>query len=278
MIIDSHQHYWKLQRNDYGWLTPNSGLLYSDFLPEDLKGELKQYGIDKTIVVQAAPTIAETEFLLELAREDNTIAGVVGWLDFEADDFREQFERLRQYSKFIGVRPMIQDLPDDWILQKRIMSNIQHLIDHKFPMDLQLRPRHLTYILKLLEQFPDLKAVIDHLAKPFIHQGSMDPWKEYMEQIATYQNVMCKLSGFVPEYPEEQWHPKDALPYIDHVTRVFGTNRVMFGSDWPVCLHSVTYGDVFQTVRDYVSSIWGTGKIEAVFGLNAATFYQLPTT
>ncbi len=274
--MDAHQHYWKVNRGDYGWLTPDSGSIYRDFLPEDLHPHLNRCGISQTIVVQAAPTVAETEFLLELANEEPTVAGVVGWLDLSADDFPAQFERLQLQPKFVGIRPMLQDLPeDDWILQEPVINNVALLDEQNFPIDILVFPRHLPYIVQLLERFPTLRATIDHLAKPYIKDRVVEPWSALMTQIAAFPSVMCKLSGMVTEADHQHWKPSDLRPYVEHVLNVFGPNRVMFGSDYPVCTLAADYETVYQTLVDLLPNELTGPQLERIFGGNAAEFYRL---
>jgi len=275
MRIDAHQHYWKTERNDYGWLTPETGLLYKDYLPEQLHGHLNKHAIDRTIVVQAAPTVEETEFLLSLCEQDPTLAGVVGWIDLEADDFRETYARLRQNPYFVGIRPMLQDLPDDrWILRPKVLEALQVLAADRFAIDLLAKPRHLPHIVELLERVPDLHAVVDHIAKPFIKDRIMEPWGEHIRQIAAYGNVFCKLSGMVNE-ADTDWKPDDFVPYVRHVVEAFGPDRLLFGSDWPVCLLAASYDQVIGLVQQTLPSTLTADELEAIFGGNAIRFYGL---
>ncbi len=276
MRIDAHQHYWKTERNDYGWLTPESGPLYADYMPDDLRPHLQANGIDKTIVVQAAPTVAETEFLLSLCEREKTLAGVVGWLDLDADDFPEQFARLRSNRYFVGIRPMLQDLDDDaWILRPRVIQSLKRLADEQFPIDLLIFPRHLPHIITLLEQLPGLRAVIDHLAKPGIKDGVLDPWRDDIAAIARHANVYCKLSGMVTEADMRHWKTADFVPYVHHVFDVFGPQRVMFGSDWPVCLLAADYSQVCRLLADALPQRLSERDRSAIFGGNAIDFYKL---
>jgi len=276
MRIDAHQHYWKIERNDYGWLTPESGVLYRDYLPDDLHAHLANNQINKTIVVQAAPTIPETEFLLALCERDETIAGVVGWLDLEAEDFSMQFERLAANPYFLGVRPMLQDVADDrYILRPKVLTSLALLVDRAFPIDLLVMPRHLPNILTLLDKLPKLRGVIDHLAKPFIASETLEPWKTHMQQIAQFPSIYCKLSGMVTETKPNNWSYRNLIPYVQHVIRVFGAKRVMFGSDWPVCLLQASYEEVHQALLDSLPQGLTNEELQALFGHNAIDFYRL---
>jgi L-fuconolactonase len=275
MRIDAHQHYWKTSRTDYGWLKPALGRIYADYMPEHLKPLLEQFGFQKSIVVQAAPTMEEAEFLLDVAKDEETIAGVVGWLDLESEQFEQDWNRLRENPKFVGVRPMIQDLASDWIMGDKVVRHLELLAKAQFPVDLQANPRHLPYIVELLNKVPDLRAVVDHLAKPPIADGIMEPWKTHIQQIASYPNVMCKLSGMVPEKLDAPWSPASIEPYAAAVVDAFGKKRVMFGSDWPVCLFAATYPQVVELFEFCLGSNWTEEERAAVYGGNASRFYNL---
>jgi L-fuconolactonase len=275
MRIDAHQHYWKTSRTDYGWLKPSLGRIYADYMPEHLKPLLEQFQIQQTIVVQAAPTSDETEFLLHLADSDDTIAGVVGWLDLESDQFELEWNRFRKNPKFVGLRPMIQDLPSDWLLNEKVIHNLQILSKAQFPVDLQANLRHLPYIVELLVKLPDLRGVIDHLAKPAIAEGNMEPWGTHMKQIASFPNTMCKLSGMVPEKLDAPWTQASIKPFMEQAIHTFGKNRVMFGSDWPVCLFSASYEQVVDLFESGLGQDWTDEERAAVYGGNAWHFYQI---
>jgi L-fuconolactonase len=274
--VDAHQHYWKVDRGDYGWLTPETGVLYRDFLPADMKPLLAECGIDRTIVVQAAPTIDETEFLLTLCEEEQTLAGVVGWMDLEADDFAAQFLRLRRNPYFVGLRPMLQDLDDDaYIVRPKVIESLRLLASHQFPLDLLVYPRHLPYVLRLIDQLPELRAVIDHVAKPSIADAVLEPWRGLMKDIAAHPTVYCKLSGMVTEADHRRWKPEHFTPYVHHVLECFGISRVMFGSDWPVCLLAAEYGDVYRLLQEVLPSGLSEEDLDKLFGGNALEFYRL---
>ncbi|OGX68159.1 MAG: hypothetical protein A2189_04000 [Paenibacillus sp. RIFOXYA1_FULL_44_5] len=275
MRIDAHQHYWKTERGDYGWLTPEQGILYADYMPEQLHETRMHFGFDRTIVVQAAPTLEETEFLLSLYDKYDSIAGVVGWLDLDSPQFEEQYAKFRKHDGFVGFRPMLQDLPDSWILRPQVLKNLEVVVRDEFPLDLQLRPRHLPHMLEALRIFPTIRAVIDHAAKPFIAEKSLEPWKMQMTGMAVYPNVMCKLSGLVTEANQQAWSWKDLVAYVHHAVAVFGTDRILFGSDWPVCLTTCSYGEVYDALLNALPSNLSQKDLSAIFGGNAARFYKL---
>lgn len=278
MRIDAHQHYWKLDRGDYGWLKPSAGILYRDYLPSDLTPHLKQTAIDQTIVVQAAPTLAETEYLLELCEQEPTLAGVVGWLDLESDDFTAQLERLSGNPYFLGLRPMLQDLEDDtYILRPKVLRALEQMAERQTPLDILVFPRHLPHIKRMLDQVPGLRAVIDHLAKPSIADGTLEPWSTEIARITSdHPQVYCKLSGMVTEADHETWKPEDFIPYVHHIVASFGPERILFGSDWPVCLLAASYQEVVALLESVLPEGMAPADKEKLFGANAAVFYKLP--
>lgn len=276
MRIDSHQHYWKADRGDYHWMSPEVPLLRRDYLPIDLRPLLLGNGIQKTVLVQAAQTTAETDFLLNLAAVDDSIAGVVGWLELDDAGFPAQFERYRQSAKFIGVRPMLQDLPDDdWILRPRVLEALRLLADADFPFEFLTYPRHLPFVLQVLDAVPGLRAVVDHISKPEIRAGRQEPWKSWMARIAQHQNLYCKFSGMITEADHQHWSTSDLRPYVEHVVECFGIDRVMFGSDWPVCLLAGSYSQVIAALRELLSPVLNEDAERKIFGANAARFYKL---
>lgn len=276
MQVDAHQHYWKLDRGDYGWLTPQLGILYRDYLPEDLSSELKVCQINKTVVVQAAPTLAETEYLLAMCEQEETLAGVVGWLDLESDQFESDFLRLQSNPYFVGVRPMLQDLEDDaFILRPRVLKSLELISKYEFPIDLLVMPRHLPNIIKLFHQVPNLKAVINHLAKPDIKGGVIEPWRMHMQQISAFPNVYCKLSGMVTEADLVAWRAEDFKPFVHHIIASFGVDRLMYGSDWPVCKRAAEYNEVYQLIYSVLPEAFSEADKSKLFGKNAIEFYKL---
>ncbi|WP_377299521.1 amidohydrolase family protein [Rhizobium sp. SGZ-381] len=272
-MLDSHQHFWKVERSDYGWLTPELGSIYRDFLPGDLTREMRRAGITRTILVQAAETEAETDFLLEIARETDFVAGVVGWIDMEAEDFAARLARTRQNPKFVGLRPMLQGLDDDaYILRPKVLDSLKAVADSGLTFDILTFTRHLPHVVAALKTVPGLKAVVDHISKPEIATGTLDPWRGHMEEIAAFANVSCKVSGMVTE-ASANWQVEDFRPYVDHVARCFGPDRLMFGSDWPVCTLAASYAEVANLARTLLSSHFGPEDLHGIFEKNAARFY-----
>lgn len=276
MRIDSHQHYWKADRGDYHWMTPQVTVLCRDYLPADLRPSLLCNGIQKTILVQAAQTRAETDFLLELAATDDSIAGVVGWLDMDSTDFERQFERYRKHAKFIGIRPMLQDIADDqWILRPRVLDSLRLIAEADFPFEFLTYPRHLPFVLQVLDQVPKLRAVIDHISKPEIRAGKLEPWKNWITEVSRHRNLYCKLSGMITEADHQHWSVSDLRPYVEHVVKCFGSDRVMFGSDWPVCLLAGNYDQVIAALKEILSPMLNADIERKIFGENAERFYKL---
>lgn len=271
MRIDAHQHFWSVARGDYGWLQPGNDL-YRDFLPADLAPELASGGIQRTVLVQAAPTVAETDFMLQLAERNHFVAGVVGWIDFEDPSHERHLRRLAEHDKFLGVRPMIQAIPaDGWMLQDSLSWAYRALIDSNLTFDALCLPRHLPHLYELCSRYPSLRIVIDHCAKPNIREQEFDVWARDIERIARDTAAMCKLSGLVTE-ARADWNVDELRPYVRHVLEVFGPARVMWGSDWPVCLLASSY----QRWRETAESLLETPDArEQVFGATAARFYNL---
>jgi L-fuconolactonase len=234
MRIDSHHHLWSLVRGDYGWLTPALAPIYRDFGTADLEPLLAAHGIDATILVQAAPTEAETAFMLATARASDRVAGVVGWADFCSPDAPERIARLAEEKLLVGLRPMVQDIADDdWLLSPAVGAALEAMRAKSLVFDALALPRHLSRLLVVADRHPDLPIVVDHLAKPFIAAKELDPWRADMAALAARPNTFCKLSGMVTEAAPD-WTVDDLRPYAEHVIEVFGPARMLWGSDWPV--------------------------------------------
>jgi L-fuconolactonase len=275
MRIDSHQHFWSLQRGDYHWLTPGLETLYQDFLPPDLEPMLQAAGVERTILVQAATTVVETQYLLSLAGRHSFIAGVVGWVDMDEpatalDDLRH----LQGDACLLGVRPMIQDIADpDWMLRDQLTPVFEQLIASNLRFDALLRPPHLQNLRRLLDRHPKLPCVIDHAAKPDIASASWQPWADDMAALAAGTNCYCKLSGLLTEAGART--DDDALrPYVEHLLQCFGAQRLMWGSDWPVLTLASHYGDWIQQSERLLRHL-GAVEQEAIFGATAKAFYGL---
>jgi L-fuconolactonase len=277
MILDTHQHFWKTDRGDYHWMTPEVPILARDYLPDDLRPALRTAGVAQTIIVQAAQTVAETDFILQLAEETDFVAGVIGWFDLEDENFPLVFaEKREKHPKLLGVRPMIQDLADDhWITRRKVMTNLDYLADQQVVFEFLTYTRHLPMVLEVLEQVPRLHAVIDHISKPEIKAGRMEPWQELISKVVSHQNVFCKLSGMITEANHGTWEPDHLRPYIEHVLKSFGEDRVMFGSDWPVCLLAGSYAEAVNALRTVVSTHLSPEGLAKLFWRNGARFYGI---
>jgi L-fuconolactonase len=233
-MIDAHQHFWRLDRGDYGWLTPALGPIHRDFGPDDLAPLLARHGIARTILVQAAPTAAETRFLLDLAARTPFVAGVVGWADFAVPEAAAAIADLARDPRLVGLRPMVQDIPDDdWLVRADLAQAFRALAANGLVFDALVLPRHLPRLLVLADRHPDLTIVVNHLAKPQVRDRRLDPWRADMAALAARPNVFCKLSGLVTE-AGPGWTVADLRPYVEHVLAVFGPARLLWGSDWPV--------------------------------------------
>jgi L-fuconolactonase len=267
---------WKIDRGDYHWMASAPPILRRDYSVVDLRPLLLASGVDRTIVVQAAQTEAETDFLLALAAQSDFIAGVTGWLDLAARDFPDRLASYRRNPKFVAIRPMLQDLPqDDWILQPIVLDNLEHLSDCGFPLEFLTFPRHLPHVLKVLEQLPQLRAVIDHLSKPAIASGALEPWKSLMSAVAKFPGVYCKLSGLVTQADPANLSPRVLRPYVDHVVSIFGPDRVMFGSDWPVCRLAAEYGEVLSVLHMTLGAELAAADQDKIFRVNGERFFRL---
>ncbi|MGG1516679.1 amidohydrolase family protein [Paenibacillus oryzisoli] len=274
--IDAHQHYWSIARGDYGWITPALPVLYRDFVPEHLAPHLAAHHLSGSIVVQAAPTLEETDYLLSLADEDDRILGVVGWLDLHDPEHLRHYERFQAHPKFVGFRMMIQEMADArTILEPRFVEALRGYASEDVPVDLLLRCDQLAPLVQLVEMVPGLRGVIDHIAKPRIADGQLEPWLSQMKQLAQHPGLHVKLSGMVTEADHRAWKVEDFTLYIQSVLELFGPQRVMFGSDWPVCLLAADYDQVVEVLLNAIPQQWGEAERALLFGGNAERFYKL---
>jgi L-fuconolactonase len=272
--IDAHQHFWRLDRGDYGWLTPRLGPIYRDFLPVDLVPLLMRHGIEGTILVQAAPTIAETEFLLSIAEASPFVLGVVGWADFDTLDATDVIARLAEQPLLVGMRPMIQDLDDDdWLLRSTLAPAFRGLIEHRLVFDALVMPRHLTRLARVLERHDPFPVVIDHAAKPALRGDAraFDSWRQNLEVLASFPHVRCKLSGLLTEAPPNAT-VETLRPCVDHVIETFGPDRVIWGSDWPVVNLAGGYDHWHALTGQLLEDLPERTK-DAILGDNARRLY-----
>lgn len=273
-ILDTHHHLWKVERGDYFWMSPDLPIA-RDYMPEDLAPYLRQAGVTKTILVQAADTEAETDFMLGLAEGCDWIVGVCGWLDMDSDSFPARLDHYRSRPYFRSFRPMLQDLPEpDWILKPRVLRNLAHVAETGTAFEILTRLPQLPYAVEAVKRTPGLRAVVNHISKPDIASGELEPWASQIAGFGDFPDVYCKISGLVTEADPETWTPDDLRPYLSHVFNVFGPDRVMFGSDWPVALLAASsYGDVVNALRTVVGPHLSTEEHRKLFHDNGARFY-----
>ena len=275
MRIDSHQHFWHYSPIEHAWMSDEMGRLKHDFLPEDLDPLLKSIGLDGCIAVQARQTLEETRWLLELAERHAFIKGVVGWVDLCSSDLPRQLETFAAHPKFVGVRHIVQDEPDDeFMLRPEFINGISYLRRFDLTYDLLLYPKHLRAAAQLVQKLPEQTFVLDHMGKPRIAEGFLSPWREDLRELASSRNVMCKLSGMVTEAKWNQWKPDEFTRYFDSVVEAFTPERLMAGSDWPVCLLSGDYASTMQLVIDYVQQFSPAAQ-SGILGGNCARFYGI---
>ena len=274
MKLDSHQHFWKYSPQQHNWIDDSMVSLKRDFLPNDLEPHLIENKIEACVVVQADQSEKETEFLLELATQYEFIKGVVGWVDLRAKNVEERLQFYSQNQYFKGVRHIVQSEKQDFLLDPAFQNGIGKLGNLNLTYDLLIYPHQIEAAIKLVSQFPSQKFVLDHLAKPHIKNGKIDPWKNQIQRLAQFSNVSCKISGMVTEADHSQWKPSDFIPYLDIVFDAFGENRILFGSDWPVCLLAASYQEVYQLITDYTAN-FSLEQRDKLFGANAERFYNI---
>lgn len=270
--IDAHQHFWSLKRGDYGWLTPEMGLIYRDFAPADLIPLIMRNGIDKTILVQAAPTESETHFLLGLAEVTPFVAGVVGWTDFESKDAPWRIADLARNKLLVGLRPMVQDLADPkWLARNDLSAAFDAVADAGLIFDALVLPEHLPALATMMRRHPDLPVVIDHVAKPTLRKGVPESFWEHMSVLAQLPQCVCKLSGLLTE-ARKNANADDLKPVFKRLHGLFGSERLLWGSDWPVLTLAASYDDWFSMAYK-LTSVLNASEREAIFGGNAKSIY-----
>ncbi|RZL18903.1 MAG: amidohydrolase [Pedobacter sp.] len=273
--IDSHQHFWKYEESMSDWITPDMAVIRRDFMPEDLAPILKESGIDGCVVVQVNQSEEENLFQLNNANSNEFIKGVVGWVDLQAADVSEQLEELSHYTKLKGFRHILQGEQDRALMLKpAFLKGIKALAKHDFTYDILIYPDQLMYVPELVSQFPDQRFVIDHIAKPDIKAGNMVDWSAGIKALQTFDNLFCKVSGMVTEANWTDWKAEDFDPYLDVIFETFGSKRLMFGSDWPVCLTAGEYKDVASIAGNYVDKLT-TNEQSLFWGGSAMEFYNL---
>lgn len=279
MRIDSHQHFWRYDADEYDWIDDTMTALRRDFLPKDLQPELQRAGFDGSIAVQARQSLEETRWLLQLAASHAFILGLIGWVDLRASNVREQLAEFSQNRKFLGVRHLVQSEPDDrFLLQPEFLRGIAALQEFNLTYDILIYPRHLAVATEFVRRFPRQQFVLDHSAKPLIKSENVEPWRSDLRELSKFPNVFCKVSGLVTEADWTSWKPEDIAPYLEIAFDCFGPDRLMIGSDWPVCAVAGSYSQVMSLVIDFLQkypeqarkAVLG-GTAQRLWKLNAAT-------
>ena len=273
MLIDAHQHFWKYNPDEYSWINDDMSILKKDFLPDDLAKELKQINFDGSIVVQARQNLEETNWLLNLADAFKFIKGVVGWVDLCSPEAENQLIELSENKKLVGVRHVVHDEPDDNFMARDDFKNgISLLSKFNLTYDLLIFPKHLNLAKELVSLFPNQKFILDHIAKPLIKDQVFSSWQEDITKLAALPNVYCKLSGMVTEADWKKWRADHFQYYLDTVFNSFGTERLMIGSDWPVCTVAGRYKEVMSIVINYIDQ-FNVEVQKKILGLNCQDFY-----
>jgi L-fuconolactonase len=273
-VVDSHHHFWEIDRFDYSWM-PEDSPLAVDYGPSDLEPLIKKAGVDYTVIVQAVSSPDEARWLLELADRHEFIAGVVGWVDLTDLRVGDTLEELQQSSLFKGVRHIWESEDDPgWIVNSGAIEGLKELVRRDLTFDFLAKPPNLPFIPKVMDQVPDLRAVVDHIAKPVIAEHLVEPWLSDMRKVASINGMHCKISGMVTEANHENWTVDDLRPYVHHILGIYGTDRLMFGTDWPVCTLAAEYGSVADATREILVGLNPAAK-DDVFGGVATRFYRL---
>jgi L-fucono-1,5-lactonase len=275
MRVDAHQHFWRYNSDEYGWIDDSMASLQRDFLPADLRPELDRAGFEACIAVQARQTLEETNWLLRLAAESPFIAGVIGWVDLRASNVRDQLAELAKNPKLLGVRHIVQGEPDDrFLLQPEFLRGIAALEEFNLTYDILIYTRHLPVAIEFVQRFPRQRFVLDHLAKPLIKTHTLQPWASRIRDLAEFPNVFCKLSGMVTEADWNAWKPEHLAPYLDNALEAFGPERLMIGSDWPVCKVAASYSQVMGLVINFLDQ-YPLDARESILGGTAQRLWRL---
>jgi len=276
-VIDAHQHFWDPSELGLPPPSPEVNILGRVYLPYDLRGEINAVGVDYTVLIQGYPqTLATNRWLFRQANATDYVIGVVAWMNLEELSIAELvLDELQKESKFVGIRHIIEDEPDvKWIVRGAVLESLLELARRDIAFDMLIKPQHLKYVLKVLDKVPNLRMVIDHIAKPNIAKGGSPGWREDLTAISQHPQAYCKLSGMITEADWHKWKASDLAPYVHHVIDVFGWDRVMFGSDWPVCLLAGDYQKVWNAINEILRDISDEQRAK-VFGINAIRFYKL---
>ncbi|MBV2144915.1 amidohydrolase family protein [Falsochrobactrum sp. TDYN1] len=273
-MLDAHHHFWTVARGDYGWMTQDLKPLLRDFGPENLWPLMQQAGITQTVLVQAAETEAETDYLLEIAARTDFVAGVVGWLDMLADNFPERIDYYAAQPKWLGLRPVLQEHDPALIADPRFRAALAEVARRGIPFDILTFPRHLPAMIDALHATPGLHAILDHISKPDMTQPIDSGWAEGISGLAAVPGLHCKISGLVTEAGAD-WSADQIRPFIAHVARAFGPERLVFGSDWPVCTLVASHAQVIDLARNLLSELYGPEEIQAIMQTNGMRFYGI---
>ena len=275
MIIDSHQHFWNYEPEKHLWIDDEMSVIRRDFLSDDLQKVFAENGVDACVAVQADQTTEETNFLISIAENNNFIKGVVGWVNLRSESIEDDLLKYKKYNVVKGFRHVVQGEQDNnFMLRPEFLRGIELLGKYDLCYDILIFPHQLGATLELVKKFPNQKFVIDHIAKPYIKDGFFEGWAVMMREIAKHQNVYCKISGMITEADYKTWTPEQVHPYMKLVLESFGASRVMYGSDWPVCLVAGNYSMVKALVTDFISDL-SQEQQNAIMGGNAAKFYNL---
>lgn len=280
LVVDAHQHVWDLEKVEYPWLVPEYGPLYRTFEAEELAPQLEGAGVDRTVLVQAANSYEDTQYMLEVADGCDFVAGMVGWVPLlRPEEASVALDHFMRNPKFKGIRHLVHEESDpDWLLRETVIECLQIIAEKEMIFEVVTAlPRHLEHVPIISERVPELKVVIDHLAKPPIKEKGWEPWAALLSRAAEYPNVHTKVSGLNTAADPENWSAEDLKPYIDHAFRQFGANRLMFGGDWPVCLLAGDYRKVWEETNKAIADFDEKDR-EAVLGGTANAFYGLATT
>ena len=277
MRIDAHQHFWRYDPADFGWIDDSMAILRRDFLPADLQQEIEAFGVDGVVGVQARQSLDETHWLLEQAAAHPFVKGVVGWVPLIDDDVKDQLGTLANCHTLKGVRHVVQDEPDDqFLLRDDFNSGIDALAEFELAYDLLIFERHLPQAIKFVDRHPNQTIILDHLAKPLVRDHQLEPWASNIHKLAERDNVFCKLSGLVTEANWQNWSEQDLAPYWEVILHTFSPQRIMFGSDWPVCLLATSYRSWYDLCRRFVSGL-SDDEQNRIFGGTAIEAYRLTT-
>jgi len=275
MVIDSHQHFWIYEPVKHEWIDDSMSTIRKNFLPEDLKTVYTQNSIEGCIAVQADQTIEETDFLIDLAAKNEFIKGVVGWVDLRAESINRDLEHYSKQALVKGFRHVVQGESDpNFVLRPHFLRGISALKAYNYTYDILVFPHQLGAMLELVKRFPNQQFVIDHAAKPYIKDGFYDGWASLMTEIGKHPNVYCKLSGFITEADYKKWTPVQIQPYLDLVLEAFGPGKLLFGSDWPVCLVAGNYKRVKALITNFIANL-SASEQAAIMGKNAIKFYNI---